>query len=158
MWTNRTRTSVICGGLLATLLLADSIGRSNAVPVACPTGAPYPPPPVERALGEMTEIQTITVNMAPSGKLLTLTMLDSNTGDLIPIARSYDGRKWEVAPGPYAHSGEVGITCGTSNCEVDLSAITTSGPVKETTYTAYLNLDDETGKKARAARFLEQAT
>jgi hypothetical protein len=157
MWTtNPTPSSAVLCSIIALLLAASSSTSANAADTPqCPNDHSYPPPPVERVVGPMEDIKNIEVDKAPSGKLMTLTMLDS-TGNLIPIARSYDGRDWEVAPGPYAYSGEVGITCSTDTvCEIDLEAITESGPVKETTYTEYLDLED---KKARVARFLEQTT
>jgi hypothetical protein len=96
---------------------------------------------------------------AKAGQLVTIVVQEDTTRDSIPIARSYDGRPFEVAPGPYAH-GELPLDCSaeTQMCEIDITVIERKGSLHEITYSSYLDHTSEKGVTAMVARFLEQAT
>ena len=90
---------------------------------------------------------------------MRIVVQDGVTGDFIPIARSYDGRPFEVAPGPYAH-GILPLDCSTETqmCEIDITVIEHKGSLDEITYSSYLDPNSQKGVTAMVARFLEQAT
>jgi hypothetical protein len=111
---------------------------------------------IETDRGRLPFAGSVTVDLSKSGQLATLTLLDS-LGALIPIARSYDGRPWEVAPGPFVY-GVLTISCGSTLCSIDLSKITRQGSLKHTVYSAYIDPASDKGQSATVARFLEQAT
>jgi len=116
--------------------------------------------PVNNDLWRVTTpwMGTLSLNKAQSNQLITLTFVPTtSTNDRIPIARSYDGRDWELSPGLYTHIG-LAITCSGSSCGINLSNLTRSGDLFETSYTSPFDPDSGKGKNTRAARFLEQAT
>ena len=98
-------------------------------------------------------------NLSKPGQLVTIVALEAATGDSIPIARSYDGRPFEVAPGPYVNVG-VPINCATGlqYCGVDIAGVKRTGSLQEITYSSYLDPNSQKGIDAITARFLEQAT
>jgi len=102
-------------------------------------------------------IGTFTINKAQRGELVTLTFLTDPGNDKIPVARSYDGRDWELSPGPFADIG-LSISCSPTSCDINVSNIDLSGNLYETSYTSYVSRFSTKGKAARVARFLEQAT
>ena len=97
--------------------------------------------------------------LSKAGQLVTVVALEDATGDSIPIARSYDGRPFEVAPGPYVNVG-VPINCpaGLQYCSIDITGVKRTGSLREITYPSYLDPSSQKGINARTARFLEQAT
>jgi hypothetical protein len=98
-------------------------------------------------------------HLSKMGQLVKIVVQDGATGDSIPFARSYDGRPFEVAPGPYAH-GEVPLDCSaeTQLCEIDITVVQQRGSLLEITYSSYHDANSEKGRNAMVARFLEQAT
>jgi hypothetical protein len=114
------------------------------------------PPPVVTYRATLPWAGWIGVNLSQFGQLVTLTV-EEPSGNLIPVARSYDGRPWEVAPGPYADVG-LPISCESSWCGIDIAPIKRVGSLKETVYTSFLDPNNEQGRNALVARFLEQAT
>ena len=98
-------------------------------------------------------------NLSQMDQLVRIVVQDGATGDFIPIARSYDGRPFEVAAGPYAN-GALPLDCSaeTQFCEMNIAAVQQRGSLLEITYSSYLDPNSEKGRNARVARFLEQAT
>ena len=102
---------------------------------------------------------SLSFDLAKAGQLVTIVALDDATGDSIPIARSYDGRPFEVAPGPYVNVG-LPMHCPTESlyCGIDIAVVQRTGSLHEITYSSYLDSSSPKGIDAMTARFLEQAT
>jgi len=102
-------------------------------------------------------IGTLSMNKASSGQLITLSFLAHPTNAWIPVARSYDGRDWELSGGPLAYIG-LTISCFNDSCGINVANLTRAGNLYETTYPSPLSSTSEKGKNAMVSRFLEQAT
>jgi len=126
---------------LSFVLLANALGQIAAI--ECPE------------LGETANVSSGSISIANFAKgLCTLTTVNE-LGDLLAIARSYDGKDWEVSPGPFVDS--LSINCGNGHaCTLNLSDIDT--PMKLTSYAPYLKGDSASDQKKMVAKFLEQAT
>jgi hypothetical protein len=123
------------------VLLTTTLGQVFAV--SCP------------ATGSI-EVSDVTISLSNSEKLCTLTTL-SSLGELVPVARSYDGNNWEASPGPF--SASVSFECSKNSCSVDLTQIMAAGSsCFLTTFESYADASDKQGQKNMVARFLEQAT
>ena len=141
-------------GWLKSLALVVAMGSAHGEE-NCPSNGPTVPPPNVEDLG--SGLSMVTSSVAADGELITLALFD-DLGELLPVARSYDGRGWEVSPGPFA-DGKVSIGCDASSCAIDVSNLGRTGTLKKTTYSAYLDpASSEDDKRSAVARFLEQAT
>ena len=127
--------------------------------VACSCLASDVPDPQVRRIVSMPYKGWLGFKFAKAGQLVTIVVREDTTRDSIPIARSYDGRPFEVAPGPYAY-GELPLDCSTETqmCEIDITVIERKGSLHEITYSSYLDPSSQKGVTAMVARFLEQAT
>lgn len=145
--------------LVATILLAMT-DRASAADVvktlACPDPG-LPAIPVDLPTGG-------TLEVAPSGpkSLCTLTEVFSDPSDptkdvqVIPIARSYDGRPWEAVAGFRSEAvfSSGPPYCTSTKCDILLPAEETNARFVLTSYdrgTAF-------GKRDEIARFLDQMT
>lgn len=142
-------------GWLKSLALVVAVGSAHGAE-NCPSNGPTVPPPVVENLE--SDLSVVTSSVAANGELITLALFD-DLGELQPVARSYDGRDWEVSPGPFA-DGKVSIDCTSiTSCDIDVSQLGRTGTLKKTTYSAYLDpASSEDDKRSAVARFLEQAT
>lgn len=125
------------------------------------------------------EIVNLGIMLVPNS-LCTLTMLDVR-GDYIPIARSYDGRPWELSAGPFNNARNNGnnddyggmiVACDAIKCAIDFApalrvvantatSFNTTAQFHLTSYSAYLDTQGSNhvnDRKALVARFLEQTT
>lgn len=129
---------------LSLLLLANAFGQIAAYDYECPSA------------GEHISVQPGLVSIANSANngLCTLTTVTA-LGDLVAIARSYDGGDWEASAGPNAASLSIS-GCDGNGCTVDVSGISTE--MKLTSYAAYLDPNNAKDQKSMVAKFLEQAT
>ena len=128
---------------LSLLLLANAFGQIAAYDYDCP-GA-----------GEHISVQPGSVSIGNSANgLCTLTTVTA-LGDLVAVARSYDGLDWEASPGPFAETLSIS-GCDGKGCTVDVSGISTE--MKLTSYAAYLDANNVKDQKSIVAKFLEQAT
>ena len=94
--------------------------------------------------------------IAPGVKAVTATelyefcgiFLQKSSGDLVPLARSYDGEDWEPAPGPLVGTGD------------NVNATHVVLPALENPADAYvvLSKDGSTEDRKRIAKFLEMTT
>ena len=110
----------------------------------------------------LTQEGTLEVTMSSTGSLCTLTEVqtDTSTGEdvqVIPIARSYEGRNWESAAGGRASSifssgGALACSDTSSTCTMHLPAASTSSRYVLTSY------DHSIGQRNEVARFLDQST
>ncbi len=111
------------------------------------------------------ESASFTIGIANNspGYLCTLTRHDiSNNNSIVPIARSYEGNNWEVSAGSYAEILSQ-PSCGAPDA-VEGACLFESLPPQGADIDAYVYVLTSYqhavagGKKAEAARFLEQAT
>ncbi|CAJ1939454.1 unnamed protein product, partial [Cylindrotheca closterium] len=90
----------------------------------------------------------------PNG-LCTLTIIstDQENPYLIPVARSFDDRQWQLAAGPFAASLDLDCPSDASACKILLP------PVKnEEIYRLASNTQYTDNPRAHSIRFLERAT
>ena len=115
--------------------------------------------PQVRSVTSLPHVGWLGFDLAKAGQLVTIIALDGVTGDSIPVARSYDGRPFEVAPGPYANGG-LPMHCPAEfqYCGIDIAVVQRTGSLQEITYSSYLDPSSPKGINAMTARFLEQAT
>ena len=115
--------------------------------------------PQVRWVTSLPHVGWLDFKLAKAGQLVTIVALEDTTGDSIPIARSYDGRPFEVAPGPYA-DGVLPMRCPAEvqSCGIDITVVKRIGSLQEITYSSYLDPNSPKGINAKTARFLEQAT
>ena len=115
--------------------------------------------PQVRTVTTLPHVGWLGFDLAKAGQLVTIVALDGVTGDSIPVARSYDGRPFEVAPGPYANGG-LPMHCPAEfqYCGIDIAVVQRTGSLQEITYSSYLDPSSPKGINAMTARFLEQAT
>lgn len=170
--------TVVSGGEFGTLF-TETFGDC-ATSAECSTTVPYDPDvifscptlPLSPSGSSATTIdmgddvaEPVVLNLAKDAGLCTLSLTDEY-GDYLPIARSYDGRNWEVTAGPFnSPSFDLALACDATTCSIDLTsilhtAVGGSGEIRLTSYAPYL---DESSseimeKKGIVARFLEQAT
>lgn len=128
------------------VLIANAFGQSIAALSCPPSGSAY--------LASDTP-NVVTLENKSNG-LCTLTTY-SELGDLVAVARSYDNKDWEPAPGPYSSS--VTFACSGGKCDLDLSDPISHGqPLKLTAFDPYLDVSDDGDRKKMVAKFLEQAS
>ena len=112
--------------------------------------------------------QSVILSLANDAGLCVLSLLDP-FGDYLPIARSYDGRDWELSAGPFnSPNFDLNLNCnddGTDECSIDMASILQApagsvGEIRLTSYAPYLDTSssDSMQQKGIVARFLEQAT
>ena len=98
---------------------------------------------------------TADITKSTGEGLCTLSAIDS-FGNLLPIARSYDNRDWEITPGKYVTDLEFDCSGG-SSCTVDLSSVSET-QLMLTSFQPYLDSSDANDQKSIVARFLQTAT
>ena len=157
----RRRASPADGIIIVIVLLLDIIAPVSAARYVCPPagGAPLALPLL--AGGSDPTDPLILNATARAGELCTLTLRDA--AGIRPIARSYNGKDWEVTAGPLSETLD-SPTCSDAadapairHCffsSLPPAAAVTNGSV----YTLTTYADPGYGDAAEAARFLEQAT
>jgi hypothetical protein len=89
------------------------------------------------------------LGIAPAGVLCTLTRVNGNAEELVPVGRSYNNNQWETVAGTYKN---VSYTCHDDFCEVTIPEISKEGDTFHLT-----GFQRSLSKRDEAARFFEQA-
>lgn len=109
-----------------------------------------------RAITSALEDDNIDVNnrvlLQRSDQLCTLWQINAARTQILPVARSYNGQKWEAAGGAFAEKHDLKIQCDWVTCAIRL-------PQAPAGYTYELaGFFHELPVRDQVARFLEQTT
>jgi hypothetical protein len=149
-------------GLLTILLISCVPLVRSAIPeFTCPDPGSSPvriPPPA------VNSSRTVYLDKSQADTLCTLTRLtplkpnatlvEMDSWDMVPVARSYLSYDWEPTAGPYAAS-QVVSSCGSTMCTVVIPSLPSTDPSSIFVLMSYRYSIDT---QSEAARFLEQAT
>jgi len=160
---------IICfGNLMRSITLLSLIltsrlklGHSAIPQFTCPTLGSTP---VKIPLPVFNSSRTFYLVKSQSDSLCTLNCLtplkpkaalvDMDSWDTIPIARSYLNNDWEPTAGPYA-AKQILRSCNANRCKLVIPSLPTTDPNAILLLMSYSYSIDT---RSEAARFLEQAT